>query len=174
MPYARHLSKNIFKTLLLTNQRVYKLIWGWQDYDELLTNQKVNDDSERMKQACTIVHSKTRHSWFHCLIGYNSLQNGTIIKSMGSLKKFRKFSIWWALRFSILDKRKLRKVGLKIFTWSKKVWLFAQITPFLIFWAEWASLTTVFSGIFWWKSEVFLFIGKEISWIFKNSPYLCL
>ena len=97
-----------------------------------------------------------------------------MIKSMGCFEKFRKFSIWWTLRFSNLYKGKLRKLDLKIFTWSKKVWLYSQITAFLIFWGEYASLTTVFSGISWKKSEVFVIIGKKISWIFKNSSYFCL
>ena len=113
----------------------------------------------------TIVHSKTRRSWFYILIGYNSLTNDTIRKSMGCFKKFKKFPIWWTLRFSNLVKGELRKLSLKILNWFLKVCFFSHITALLIFLGELASLTTVFSGIFWQKTEVFVIIGMKISWI---------
>ena len=84
----------------------------------------------------TIVHSKTRRSWFYILIGYNSLTNDTIRKSMGCFKKFRKFPIWWTPRFSNLVKGELRKWSLKILTWFLKVCFLSHITALLIFLGE--------------------------------------
>ena len=89
-----------------------------------------------MKKICTIVHSETRRSWFYILIGYNSLTNDTIRKSMGCFKKFRKFPIWWTLRFSNLVKGELRKLSLKILTWFLKVCFLSHITVVLIFLGE--------------------------------------
>ena len=43
------------------------------------------------------------------LIGYSSLQHDPMIKSKGCSWKFRKFSLWWALKFSFFDQRELRK-----------------------------------------------------------------
>ena len=79
---------------------------------------------------------KCRCSWFYILIGYNSLKNETIRKSMGCFKKFRKFPIWWTLRFSNLVKGELRKLSLKILTWFLKVCFLSHITALLIFLGE--------------------------------------
>ena len=91
----------------------------------------INDNSDS-----TIVHSKTRRSWFYILIGYNSLTNDTIRKSMGCFEKFRKFPIWWTPRFSNLVKGELRKWSLKILTWFLKVCFLSHITALLIFLGE--------------------------------------
>ena len=54
----------------------------------------------------------------------------TLIKSMQCFEIFRKFSIWWTLRFFNLDKGELRKLNLKILTWSQKVQHLAELQPF--------------------------------------------
>ena len=84
----------------------------------------------------TMYQSKTLRPWFQVLIGYSSLHNDTRIKSKVCYEKFRKFSIWWALRFLKFDKGELRKLFLKFFFRSTNdpfYWLFDFLRRVSIF-----------------------------------------
>ena len=44
----------------------------------------------------------------------NFPKNSTMIKSWVSFEKFRKFSLWWALKFSNLDQSELKKTRFEV------------------------------------------------------------
>ena len=60
---------------------------------------------------------------------HNSLQRNTRIKSWVSFEIFRKFSLWWALKFSNLGQSEVRKPGLK---WHTLLWKIITRAPFYI------------------------------------------
>ena len=57
-------------------------------------------------------YSREQQNWppkNRSLIGYSSPQHDPMIKCKGCSWKFMKFSLWWALKFSFMDQRELRK-----------------------------------------------------------------
>ena len=76
------------------------------------------DSNYRVIQACAVIltYSPPTQNWSPknwSLIGYIYLQNDIRIKSKGCSWKFRKFSLWWALKIFKFDQRELRKWKLK-------------------------------------------------------------
>ena len=84
----------------------------------------------------TMYQSKTRRPWFQVLNVYSSLHIDARIKSKVCSEEFRKFSFWWALKFSKLDKGELRKWSLKNLTLALKT---THFTDFLFF-PRWVSI----------------------------------
>ena len=97
----------------------------------------------------TMYQSKTRRPWFQVLNVYSSLHIDARIKSKVCSEEFRKFSFWWALKFSKLDKGELRKWSLKNLTLALKT---THFTDFLFF-PRWVSIFEDKNQEFLWSLE---------------------